>query len=276
MAKNTHTLYNKAWTTFTSFCNAIAMPAMPADTVTVALFITDMNNRQYASGSIRTFISAIAYHHKIRLLPDPTASFLIQKTLIGLSKLNPPQEARLPITITILHYILEINTIICHDPYLSLLFGAMLLTAFYALCRVSEITDGEHNLLCHNVAFSTDGQKAIITFQTFKHSITKQSVTMYHQPAYCPCTTLRNFCQMRPKHNPYLFVTQEGKPISRLCFTNYLKRLIMRANLDPKSYTSHSLRIGGATYAARLGMSKLQIQRLGRWKSDAFLKYLRW
>jgi len=37
----------------------------------------------------------------------------------------------------------------------------------------------------------------------------------------------------------------------------------------------HSGRIGGATQLAAQGMSELQIQRAGRWKSRAFMVYVR-
>ena len=40
-------------------------------------------------------------------------------------------------------------------------------------------------------------------------------------------------------------------------------------------FTTHSLRIGGASALANRGVPDYMIQRLGRWKSLAFLDYLR-
>ena len=77
----------------------------------------------------------------------------------------------------ILHGILRINANTCRDPYQSLLFAAMLMTPFCALCRIREISDVMHNPLRQNVAFSTDATKIIITFITFKHSLSKHSTT---------------------------------------------------------------------------------------------------
>ena len=45
--------------------------------------------------------------------------------------------------------------------------------------------------------------------------------------------------------------------------------------LNPSVYKGHSFRIGAASHAAERGMSDAQIRILGRWKSNAFLKYIR-
>ena len=38
---------------------------------------------------------------------------------------------------------------------------------------------------------------------------------------------------------------------------------------------NHSFRIGAATWAAAKGFTDTQIRQLGRWKSNAFLNYIR-
>ena len=44
---------------------------------------------------------------------------------------------------------------------------------------------------------------------------------------------------------------------------------------DPMQFALHSGRIGGGTQIAAQGISELQIQRAGRWKSRAFVTYVR-
>ncbi len=41
------------------------------------------------------------------------------------------------------------------------------------------------------------------------------------------------------------------------------------------NFSSHSFRIGAATSAAQKGLTKHQIQTLGRWSSEAFQSYIR-
>ena len=54
-----------------------------------------------------------------------------------------------------------------------------------------------------------------------------------------------------------------------------LGSVIRPRNLDPNRYKGHSFRIGAATYAAEQGVSDDKIRHSGRWKSDAFKKYIR-
>lgn len=46
-------------------------------------------------------------------------------------------------------------------------------------------------------------------------------------------------------------------------------------NCSPKDYKGHSFRIGAATSAASMGISEQNIQVMGRWRSGAFKKYIR-
>ena len=45
-------------------------------------------------------------------------------------------------------------------------------------------------------------------------------------------------------------------------------------DLDPNRYSTHSLRIGGASALAAAGHPDWFIKKMGRWKSLAFLMYI--
>ena len=72
-----------------------------------------------------------------------------------------------------------------------------------------------------------------------------------------------------------LFQTRDGHAISRKMFADHLAIIFRTCGLDANRYKEHSFRIGAATFAAECGFSDAQIRLTGRWKSDAFRKYIR-
>ena len=54
----------------------------------------------------------------------------------------------------------------------------------------------------------------------------------------------------------------------------YFKKVIARIGQDPNSYSLHSLRAGGATFAFEFGLPRELIQHRGDWKSLAYLRYI--
>ncbi|CAM9899729.1 unnamed protein product, partial [Choristocarpus tenellus] len=57
-----------------------------------------------------------------------------------------------------------------------------------------------------------------------------------------------------------------------MCLEENSKEVRLRRE---EEYALHSGRIGGATRLASMGVSELVIQRRGRWKSKAFMVYVR-
>lgn len=66
-----------------------------------------------------------------------------------------------------------------------------------------------------------------------------------------------------------------GKVVSRSEATRALRLLVTSVGRNPEEFALHSGRIGGATHLASQGASEIQIQRAGRWKSSAFMVYVR-
>ena len=63
--------------------------------------------------------------------------------------------------------------------------------------------------------------------------------------------------------------------MSKCWFNQHLKLVLIKANISPKGYTSHSFRIGAATTAASQGVSSTSLQQLARWASSAYSSYIR-
>ena len=65
------------------------------------------------------------------------------------------------------------------------------------------------------------------------------------------------------------------KVVTRTEAVTALRLMVGSSGRDPMQFALHSGRIGGATQLAAQGISELQIQRAGRWKSRAFMTYVR-
>lgn len=62
----------------------------------------------------------------------------------------------------------------------------------------------------------------------------------------------------------------DGSPLDYGFFTQYMHSPLLKVGVDPKGYSGHSFRRGAASSAATLGLTDLEIQQLGRWRSDAY------
>ena len=57
-------------------------------------------------------------------------------------------------------------------------------------------------------------------------------------------------------------------------FTTRLKKLLSLAGYNPKLFSGHSLRRGGACWLYKQGGDHLLIRYAGDWASDAFIRYV--
>ena len=91
----------------------------------------------------------------------------------------------------------------------------------------------------------------------------------------CPVSALLAYMAMRPPGEGPLFHFQDGTPLSRQLLVRHVREALAKVGVDTTQYSGHSFRIGAATAAAQAGFSDSFIQTLGRWKSVAFITYIR-
>ena len=253
---------------------------LPIDTNRILEFISYLNLNNFAPASITTYITAISFVHKMANVHDPTAKFCVQKLLCAVNKLHGRDDSRLPITLILLSRLnLSLDSAV-RNKYHRVLLQAMFSIAFFGLCRIGEITkqpDGLVSLFNNQVSINSD--YLLLTIVHFKHNKAKRPIVLkIHRQvdnSICPLLAMINYLSVRPPQDGPLFCFPDGKPISRNFFTKNLKFCINFCGLDSKQYSSHSFRIGGASYLASLGLSDTQLRTMGRWDSNAFLRYIR-
>ena len=104
------------------------------------LFIAYLYDLKYAASTVNTYVSALSYSHKLSGYPDPSKAFVVVQMLKGYLKLHARLDSRLPITIPILHKLLQSASLLPLSKYQILMFQAMCSTAFFGFLRVGEIT----------------------------------------------------------------------------------------------------------------------------------------
>lgn len=288
LAPSTQASYRRAWKYFEEFCTELIGQSMelPLTGATISLFVAYLFKKSFAPSTISTYLSAIAYVHNILELPDPTKSFLVDKIVTGTYRLSSTIDSRLPITIPVLNRIVQIIPSLSISSYDQSLYRSMFLFAFSAFARVGELVS-THNVPDENIMqlqdisfLSSSGkiQEVQACFRKFKHNVKGSSKTIvfsHGRTRISAVDSLVEFVQLRGNRQGPLFCCLRGKPIVRSQFDKILHKCLALCGLDGSRYKGHSFRIGAASDAAQQGLSDAKIRTMGRWKSNAFQKYIR-
>ncbi len=109
LAPSTVAAYNRTLLHFRQFLLSLTprYQPFPANAGHVALYITHLHLSGMAPATIVSKLSAISFVHKMCNRPDPTTSFLVSKLTLALKKANPQRDMCVPITVDMLHEILQ-------------------------------------------------------------------------------------------------------------------------------------------------------------------------
>lgn len=245
-----------------------------------------MQKQGYAPSTITTYISALSFISKLYNRPPLTQSFMITKLLEGCRKRNPTTDTRRPITPQILHQLVTALQTTQSVHYNRVLLASMWLLAFHGFLRIGEITSRSkqtpHTPLqltdCTITRAAGTLKHMDITLRGTKHS---KGQTFHIQIAatnstHCPVLAIHTYLTLAKPTNGPLFQFPGSIPVTRHYFDQQLQRALEYTGHNTKTYKGHSFRIGAASHAvASLGLSEHQVQKLGRWKSDAFKSYIR-
>ena len=278
LAPTTHCQYAKEMTRFQQFCEDVLHKPhfFPASRCMVAGYVAYMYTKGYAPTSIQSALSAISYYHKLLDKPDVVNSYFIQKLIMGAKRARPTADTRTPVTMTILRKLATAVPSSTDDNYTSCLLRALLSLSYFALLRVSEMV-GKHRLLIADV--QPRKTSLSVTFRTYKHSVPGRAVTIRIPPArqedICPLLLVKDYITLRGTAPGPFFIMPGGVHLTSSGVNRLLKDTAAAAGLSSYNISSHCMRIGRVCDMALAGRSFRSIQLAGRWKSNAFTKYLR-
>lgn len=280
--------YGRAWSLFYQFAglNSFAI-RWPIAEQYMLQFISFLFEKQYSASTIRTYASAISFLNQLHHGPSLVASFLVKRAIIGCENLTTSVDQRLPFTLDLLHALVEVLPKLFRNTYLETLLESMFLLAFHACLRVGELTvysstNYRHAILVHDVSFTFSEVHAEVVHITINHCKSHYGSQPFHiyiralqEQSHCPVRSVHRYSLMRGNSPGPFFIFQDRAPVTGAAFRRLLNRCVTAIGLDPSRYKGHSFRIGAASSAAMSGLDDGQLQRMGRWSSNAFRRYIR-
>jgi hypothetical protein len=279
--KSTVKTYSSSLNSYLTFVRLHDFPVEPTPdtlsffTVYMCHHIEPKSVSSYLSGVCQQLEPFFPDVRKFRHTP------LVERTLKGCKRLRGSATKRKR---ALTHSDLETvvtsySTSTKHD---DLLFVAMLLTGFFALMRLGELTfpndkelrdwrkitkrssvvtsssQYEFHLPYHKADRFFEGNHVIVRREQFTHLD-----PLFHFHSY-----LASRDSLFPASSP-LWLTSRGNVPTRDFFMRRLRLFF------DKDIAGQSMRAGGATSLAENGVPPSIIQAVGRWSSDAFLIYIR-
>ena len=287
LSVNTRAVYGQALDLFARFRAAYDFnQTWPAPMSHWETFISYLFHQGYAYRTASTYISALRFKHKLMGFNNDSYEVVISKMLEGYRRSKTAvKDTRLPITYELLSRVcLELEHI-CDSRYEILLFRAAYTLAFFGLFRVGELVFSSSDM-ANRPLFLSD-LKDFVPTREFTVYLRRSKTNQSGPPTpinivaigttSCPVSAMQAYLRVRPTTSPSspLFCHSNGSPLNRYQFGAVLGRVIRTLGLAGAHYRSHSFRIGAATWLAHKGVPHHDIQRMGRWTSNAFRHYLR-
>lgn len=207
-------------------------------------------------------------------MPDMTQEFLVKKCLSGLRKSRPQCDSRLPVTLALLEkFSAALPSVCSSSDFQVTMTRAMFALSFFAICRSGEVTGKCPVLQRSDLSLPQGDHSMTIKFRNYKHNTGGRPFSLEvrcycSKTTCCPGLLMRRYLVARRRLHSgqgVIFLCSEGKPVTKRYFGAILKACccvvgpgptVGVPTVPPGSYSSHSFRIGGASWAESLGLSE--------------------
>ena len=277
-AANTVKAYQADYKSFEQFCRGREAAPLPAAPATLAAYLAHAASRLKAN-TVERHLSAISQAHQLAGFPNPAEDKLVRTVMAGIRRAKgTAQKGKDPLSPDLLR---EMFGGAAAGDLRALRDRALLLVGFAGAFRRSELV----RLRYEDIRFAAEGLVVTIPQSKTDPEGEGQTVGIPYgsHPESCPVRALSAWLERSNITYGYLFprigrwdgeVT--GKPIGGHHLARIIKRLAVRAGLDPAGFSGHSLRSGLATSAAQGGASERSIMDQTRHRSlKQVRKYIR-
>ena len=217
----------------------------------------------------------------------PILEYLLRGVKLEQAKQQPEAaRTRLPVTPTILR---RLRRELDKEPskWENVMLWAACCTCFFGFLRLGEITvptqtdyDSSTHLSYGDIMFDSKASPTFVqvNIKASKTDPFRKGVAICMGRTnndLCPVAALAAYITLRGSGEGPLFMLKNQTPLTRDRFVKMTRDKLSTAGIEASHYSGHSFRIGAATTTSAYGVEDSLIQTLGRWKSAAYLLYIR-
>ena len=292
LAVSTQRTYSCGQRRYLRFCEAAGTQALPVREDVLCKFIAQLSLDGLRHRTMKTYMAGIRLLQIDRGLGDPFLSSLckLHYVLWGVKRTQAEDggssRKRLPITPSLLRSIKGIWDRNCADPDLIMLWAACCM-AFFGFMRAGELTvpsnkgyDAAVHLSLSDISVDNPTSLGVLCVR-LKASRTdpfRKGISLFIGKVASdiyPVAAMLAYLMVRGLHAGPLFKFQDGRFLTRQRLVTAVRDALHSAGVQPGLYSGHSFRIGAATTAAARGMEDSVVMALGRWRSLAYLEYIK-
>ena len=273
---NSRATYAAAVRKYISFCRQYQLRPLPVSHTNALRFVAYCAGQGLAVSTVRVYLAGLRSWSIDSMLPPPNiyTPQLVQAIRALERHHNPAQAAPL-----FYHHLLSFFYRIPFNLD-NLMSMAAISLAYFACLRPSEYlaTRGTSRApLRKDVVFAEDFKALDFMVPSSKTNPKGFTVHLGCSAApLCPVCLIKAIFTLLPlPPSSPLFITPFSAPMSYASLTKKLHGFLTATGLHPAPFSLHSLRAGAATTAAAVGCSEHEVQRLGRWASQCYRRYIR-
>ncbi len=284
---NTNRAYRSDWADFEKWCKNKGLCALPAQPITIKLYLTDRASKLKVS-SLSRRLTAIREAHKLAKHPLNTKDPDITETWKGIrNELGTAQSAKSPILISDIRELVKTLP----DTLTGTRDRAILLIGFAGAFRRSEIVGIDFK----DLSFEREGLKIKIRKSKTDQEAEGRDVGVPYgsNSNTCPIRSLQDWLSISGIIEGSIFrgIDKHGRIRKERLSDKSVALIVKRyaylreitngkkpkdAEIAIEKFSGHSLRAGFVTTAAKAGVHENNIMRVtGHKKSDMLRKYIR-
>ena len=274
---NTVRAYKSDFEDFGLFCVQNSFKNLPSEPETVSLYLTHLSTKGIKISTIKRRLVSIGVIHKIKGYYLDTKHPVIIENLMGIKRRKgSKQKAKKPLLISELKQLIDVINKEKEADLKKLRNKALLLVGFSGGFRRNELV----SLDFEDVEFVFEGVKITLKrskTDQFGEGMTK-GIPHFGDSLYCPVMNLRRWLNIsKIKKGPIFLKFSKGPKLTTSRITDQtvaliIKDYLMKAGIDSKNYSGHSLRSGFATSAAEAGAEERSIMAMTGHKSTEMVR----